>query len=125
MVIQVHDQIRGFFGPSEGLRMSIPKVQPLLLPVLRALADGTEHESKEIRDRVAQELRLTSGEQEEIHPKSGLNVYVNRVAFALAYLNMGKAITKKREGMYQIAERGKQLLECGVSDLTINEAWNA
>jgi restriction system protein len=105
--------------------MTIPKVQPLLLPVLRALADGTERESKKIRDRVAQELRLTSGEQEEIHSKSGLNVYVNRVAFALAYLNMGKAITKKREGMYQIAERGKKLLERGVSDLTINEAWNA
>ena len=105
--------------------MSIPKVQPLLMPVLRAIADGTEHEVTEIRERVKDELRLTDGELKEIHPRSGLNVYVNRVAFALAYFNMGKAITKKREGTYQIAERGNAILASGVSDLSINEAKDA
>lgn len=105
--------------------MSIPKVQPLLLPVLRALADGNEHEVDEIRKRVAEELRLTVDEHKETHPKSGMNVYVNRVAFALAYLNMGKAITKRKEGVYQIAERGKALLASGVKDITIIDARNA
>jgi restriction system protein len=105
--------------------MSTPKVQPLLLPVLRAIADGTEHRVDGIRERVAEELRLTKDEREEVHRKSGQNVYVNRVAFALAYFNLGKAITKKREGVYQIAERGKELLARGASDITINEARNA
>jgi restriction system protein len=104
--------------------MSTPKVQPLLLPVLRAIADGTEHQVEEIRNRVAKELRLTHDEQMEIHPKSGQNVYVNLVAFALAHFNMGKAIIKKQEGLYQIGERGKAILASGVTDLTINEARN-
>lgn len=102
--------------------MSTPKVQPLLLPVLKAVIGRAEYPVAEIRKRVAEELRLTDDELKEIHPKSGHNVYVNRVAFALAYFNTGKAITKKRKGVYQIAERGETLLAKGVSDLTINEA---
>jgi restriction endonuclease Mrr len=75
------------------LPTSTPKVQPLLLPVLRAIADGAEHGVERIRERVAEELRLTKDELTEIHRKSGQNVYANRVAFALAYFNVGKAIT--------------------------------
>jgi restriction system protein len=110
---------------SEGLPVTIPKVQPLLLPVLRAVADGNEHPVTAIRDRIAEELRLSLEELNGIHPKSGQNVYVNRVAFALAYLNMGKAITKKKEGRYQIAERGEAILASGVINLSIKEAKNA
>ena len=105
--------------------MSTPKVQPLLLPVLRAVADGVEHPVEEIRKRVAEELRLTDDELKETHPASGQNVYVNRIAFALAHFNMGKAIAKRREGVYQITERGRAILASGVRDLTINEARNA
>lgn len=116
----------GFEGTSdERDLMSTPKVQPLLLPVLRALADGTEHPVEEIRNRVAKELRFADEELYEIHPKSRQNVYVNLVAFALAHFNKGKAIIKKRKGVYQIAERGKAFLASGVRDLTINEARNA
>jgi restriction system protein len=105
--------------------MSTPKVQPLLMPVLRAIADGNEHSVEEIRDRVANDGGPTIEERREIHPKSRQNVYVNRVAFALAYFNMGKAITKKREGWYQIAERGRAILASGVRDLTPREARDA
>ena len=63
-----------------GLLMSIPKVQRLLLPVLKAVADGNEHEVDEIRERVAEKFRLTIDERTETHSKSQLNVYVNRVA---------------------------------------------
>jgi restriction system protein len=105
--------------------MSTPKVQPLLLPVLKALADGVEHPVEEIRKRVAENLRLTDDELKETHRGSGQSVYVNRIAFALAHFNMGKAIIKRQKGVYQIAERGRTLLARGVSDLTINEARNA
>ena len=105
--------------------MSIPNVQPLLMPVLRAIADGTEHGVKGIRDRVAEEWGVTNEERKEIHPKSRQGVYVNRVAVALAYLNMGKAITKTGKGMYQIAEPGKRFLASGVRDITIEDAKNA
>jgi restriction system protein len=105
--------------------MSTPKVQPLLMPVLRAMADGAEQPVKKIRKRVAEELKLTDDYVKTINPKTGQSRYENHVAWALAHFNMGKAISMKREGMYQIEERGKAILASGVNDLTIKEARNA
>jgi restriction system protein len=105
--------------------MSIPMVQPLLLPILRAIADGNEHQVKGIRERVVEELKLTDNYVKPVNPKTGQSHYVNHSAWALVYLEMGKAITKKREGEYQIAERGKEILKSGVKNLTIHEAKNA
>ena len=105
--------------------MSTPKVQPLLMPVLRAIADGNEHDVGGIRERVADYLRLSIDEREEVYPRSGQNVYVNLVAFALANFKRGKAVTKKRNGWYQITERGARLLDKGGSELTIEDVRNA
>jgi restriction system protein len=108
-----------------GTLMSTPKVQPLLLPVLRVLADGAEHPAQEIRKRVAEELKLPDDYVKRINSKTGQSPYENHVAWVFVYLTMGKVITKNREGVYQIAERGKTILASGVNDLTINEARNA
>jgi restriction endonuclease Mrr len=98
------------------------KVQPFLLPVLRAIEDGAEHPVGEIRKRVAEELRLTDDELKATHAKSGQRVYVNLIAHALANFNVGKAITWRGEGVYQIADRGRAILDSGVICLTINDA---
>ncbi len=102
--------------------MPIPKVQALLLPVLKVTEDGAEHSVEEIRKRIIEQFKLTRKEVEQEHPKSGKNVFVNLVAFALAYLNMGRAIIRKKEGVYQIAERGAAILKGNPTDLTIAEA---
>jgi restriction system protein len=109
----------------KGLPMSKPIVQPLLLPVLKAVADGSEHRVEEIRKRVAEELGLTDDYVKPINPKTRQRIYVNHIAFALLHLHVGKAITKKQDGVYQIAERGRAILASGVSDLTIREARHA
>jgi len=105
--------------------MSTPKVQPLLLPVLRTMVDGGEHRSEEIRKRVAEELKLSNDYVLRINPKTAQSAFENHVAWALVYLTMGKAIAKKKDGIYQIAERGRRILESGVSDLTTTEAMRA
>jgi hypothetical protein len=38
---------------------------------------------------------------------------------------MGKAITKGREGEYQIAERGKKILDSDMKELSIRDAKKA
>jgi restriction endonuclease Mrr len=95
------------------------------LPVLKALADGAENPVEGIRKRVAERLKLTDDYLEPINPKTGQSPYVNHLAWALVYLEMGKAITKKKEGVYQIAARGRAIIASDVNDLTINEARNA
>jgi len=99
--------------------MPIPKIKPLLLPVLRIIADQSGHSVKEIRERVKVEFKLTDKQIKQTHPASGINVFVNRVAWALAHLGMGQAITLERDGTYRIAKRGLTLLTEAPSELTI------
>lgn len=84
--------------------MPIPRVQLLKLPVLMMTADGAEHSTETLREGVR---------------KSGINVLVNRVAWALAHLVMGNAILLKRENFYQITERGLAILKENPRELTI------
>ena len=97
-----------------------PRVQSLLLPVLRMVADESGH-VEDIRKRVKDEFKLTDKQITETHPKSGINVFVNLVAFALANLVMGKAITRESKGFYKVTDRGVTILKGKPLKLTIEE----
>jgi len=106
--------------------MSIPDPQTLLLPVLKVLADGTEHNVEEIRERMKNQFGVTPNELAQRN-KSGF-VFVNRVAWALAHLNMeagpvghAKEITLIRKGVYRITERGTAILKSNPSELRIKD----
>jgi restriction endonuclease Mrr len=71
--------------------MSIPKVQPLLLPVLKALADGAENPVEGIRKRVAERLKLTDDYLEPINPKTGQSPYVNHFGLGSRLPRNGKS----------------------------------
>jgi restriction system protein len=106
--------------------MPIPDPQTLLLPVLKVLADGAEHEVEEIRERMKNQFDVTPGELAQKNKKGF--VFVNRVAWALAHLNMeagpmGHAteITLIRKGVYRITERGAAILQSNPSELRIKD----
>lgn len=101
--------------------MPIPKIQPLLLPVLRMVADGKSVEK--IRERLKEQFQITAAEAEQIYAGSGDNVFVNRVAWALAHLVMGGLIRKVgiTDGNYQITDNGIARLNGNPSELTISE----
>jgi restriction system protein len=46
--------------------MSLPDYQWLMLPLLEALADGREHDVRDLRDRIAQRLGVTDSDREEL-----------------------------------------------------------
>lgn len=107
--------------------MPIPDFQTLLLPVLRVLGDSLEHSSEQIRDRVSVQFDIAPHELQQKH-KNGTPVFHNRVAWALAYLNMGRGplghsedIEKVRTGVYRITEHGKAILRSNPSALTIKD----
>ena len=88
--------------------MSIPRVQPLLLPVLRMTGDRNKHSVEEFRKRMIGNFKLPRKEVKQTHSKSDKNVFVNRVANALVRLVMRKFVVRKspRKGSYRITKRG-------------------
>lgn len=93
--------------------MPIPAPQPLILPVLRILSDGDQHQVSEIRERIANESGVTPEELKQMPLKGTCTIFVNHVAFAFKYLVEGKAITResKKEALYRKTDHGNVILE--------------
>jgi len=66
--------------------MAIPDFQSFFVPVLRASADGTEHSSSEIREKVAAELALTPDDLDQKLPSGVQTVFANRVTWSTVYV---------------------------------------
>ena len=66
--------------------MPVPDFQSLMLPVLRALADGNDTPVREVRERVASAEGLTDKDLQEMLPSGRQRAFTNRVAWALNYL---------------------------------------
>jgi restriction system protein len=62
--------------------MPVPDYQSLMLPVLKALADGTETPISEVRERVTAAERLTPDDLREMLA-SGQPMFTNRVSWAV------------------------------------------
>src|SRR5688572_16092143 len=87
--------------------MAVPDYQSLMLPLLEALADGQEHDVRELRDTVAQRLGMTESDREELQPSGKQAVYDNRIGWAKTYLDKAALVRSVRRGVYQITQRGQ------------------
>ncbi|MDF2457768.1 MAG: restriction endonuclease [Nitrospira sp.] len=98
--------------------MAIPDFQTLMLPVLRASADG-EVKTSEVVPKLAVELGLTDSELSELLPSGKQTTFANRVNWAKSYLGKAGLITLTRRGYFQASDRGKQVLAAPPSRITI------
>lgn len=87
----------------------VPKFHELFVPVLVALDRGGVMASRFVIAAVADDLALTD-EQRTSRIPSGQRRFDNRVNWALSYLFQARAVTKRGRGMYEITERGRELL---------------
>jgi restriction system protein len=106
--------------------MPLPDVQALLLPILKVLADDLEHHVEEIREHMRNKFEVTPSEL-ATRNKKGF-VFINRVAWALAHLNMEagpighpKAIVLITKGVYRISAHGTTILKENPFNLTIKD----
>lgn len=90
--------------------MAIPDFQTLMRPLLEYLADGEEHENRDLLEAMARHFKLTPEELAEPLPSGRQPVFVNRVAWAKAHLKGAGAIQSPRRAVYVITERGMELL---------------
>ncbi|KAE8761124.1 restriction endonuclease [Paraburkholderia madseniana] len=93
--------------------MPIPDYQTLMLPVLRAVADGQEHRFRSIVEKLADEYQLTDEERNTLLPSGTAPLFDNRVGWARTYLKQAGVVESKKRGYFNITERGKALLAQG------------
>lgn len=89
--------------------MTIPDYQTLMLPLLRTLGDGAEHSIVEIKERLADEFKLTEEEKETLL-RSGQPIFKNRVGWARTYLVKAGLVESTRRSFFRITPRGQEIL---------------
>ncbi len=67
----------------------VPDFQSLMLPVLRALAGGSDVRLAEVGRRVAEAEGLTQDDVRELLPSGRQAVFANRVSWALTHMERG------------------------------------
>jgi len=67
----------------------IPDYQTLMLPLLKAVADGKEHKINDVVEKLAQEFKLTEDERKELLPSGTAFLFSNRVGWARTYFEKG------------------------------------
>ena len=90
--------------------MAIPDFQTIMLPLLRHYRDGKEHFIRDTVEALATEFKLTEEEKKTLLPSGVQEVFRNRVAWATSHLKMAILIATPRRGIYQITERGQEVL---------------
>jgi restriction system protein len=89
--------------------MAVPDFQSLMLPVLRAAADG-EIAAADLRNRVAEELQLTDADLAEMLPSGGQTTFANRTAWANVFMQRAGVLEKAGRGIYRITADGEKVL---------------
>ena len=90
--------------------MPIRDYQSLMLPTLKALADGCEAPLSEIRARVAASEKLTEQEVSQLLPHGRQTVFANRMSWSLHRLERADLVKRVCRAVYQLTAEGDRLL---------------
>jgi len=98
--------------------MSIPDYQSFMLPLLRYVSDGKDHKKSDAVKDIADKLSLLKEDMQALLPSGTQLVYVNRIGWAITYLKKAGLLTSPKRAVFQIAERGMQLLATNPAEIT-------
>ncbi len=91
--------------------MSIPDYETLMLPLLKIMADGKEHEPRELTESLADQFKLTSEERKQVLPSGRKPVIYSRALWAKTYLGNAGLLESTARGKYRITKRGLEVLK--------------
>jgi restriction system protein len=97
--------------------MAVPDYQSLMIPVLKACADGTTVRASEVSKRVATALSLTESDLAELLPSGKAKLFSNRAGWARTYLLKAGLLSQPKRAFYQITDRGRQPLAAGLDKI--------
>jgi restriction system protein len=90
--------------------MPVPDFQSFMLPMLKIAADGSEHPMADLRERLSREMDLSPEDLQERLPSGMQTKYQNRVAWSAVYLYRAGVLDRPKRGVFQITDRGRNLL---------------
>lgn len=96
--------------PTEPVVNDLPRFHEFFGPALTVLASGGTMPTRDIVAQVSDRLGLTAAQRHQVIP-SGQRRLDNRVTWALSYLFHAEAVRKPNRGVFQITDRGRNLLE--------------
>lgn len=91
--------------------MPIPDYQTIMLPLLRQLSDGKNHQLKELVATLGQEFRLSEEEMNELLSSGQAFVFANRVGWARTYMKKAGLVEYPARGVVAITARGLDILK--------------
>jgi restriction system protein len=91
--------------------MPVPGYEEFMLPMLRLIADGGEHNVRDVRDQLASEFKLTPADRAEMLASGKQSVFDNRVGWAKTYLDKAGLLASVKRGVYRITDAGKSVVE--------------
>ena len=105
--------------------MPVPDFTSLVLPTLKAFADGEERSIAEVRERVAASEGLSADDVQEMLPSGRQAVFANRVSWAAFHMERAGLLNRVRRGVYLLTQDGQHLLSTNPSriDLKLLEAY--
>jgi restriction system protein len=94
--------------------MPIPKHNELRVPVLEYLRNRGASSSKEMVTPLSQTLNLTEEEVNQMYASGNGPIFKDRISWALTYLGLSGLINKLGRGVYEISQKGKEMLNTPV-----------
>jgi len=91
-----------------------------MLPMLKIAADGSEHPMADLRERLSREMGLSPEDLQEKLPSGIQTTYANRVACAANCLYRARLVDRPKRRVFQITERGRDLLSEGPEGITVS-----
>jgi len=97
----------------------IPDFQTIMLPFLNLIADGIEHSTTEINDKLGRYFNLTQEELNQYLPSGSQKTFPNRVAWTKSHLKMAGLIENTKRSYFRITETGKKILENNPTEINL------
>jgi len=97
----------------------IPDFQTIMLPFLNLIADGIEHSTIEINDKLGRYFNLTQEELNQYLPSGSQKTFPNRVAWTKSHLKMAGLIENTKRSYFRITETGKKILENNPTEINL------
>lgn len=90
--------------------MAIPDYQALMLPLLKLSNNKGEIKNSEAIKHICEEFKLTEEERNELLPSGRVKKIVNRINWAISYLNKSPLLERPQRGHFAITPKGKEVL---------------